>query len=316
MAQFLVYKLKIWLIIFILTSVVCLLTLTGFWGRFWWIFDITSHFRVQYCVILTLFASLFLMGRKYWQTGIAVGGALLNFVLIAPLSFGGTIVASEKVSVRVLKVNLQVTNSAYDKVKNLIQSASPDILILEEYDKVWREKLDGALDDYPYLTISSWKNGWGIGLYSRMQMENAEARLIKTSPIPFVTAKIIVEGKPVTLIGSHLQDPLTSVRTNVRNIQLSGLAQVVKKVQNPVMLLGDLNISPWSPHFKDFIEESGLSESRKETGLRLTWPTNFFPLKTSIDHCLTSAGVLIHSVTLGADIGSDHYPLIIDFSVQ
>jgi endonuclease/exonuclease/phosphatase (EEP) superfamily protein YafD len=316
MAQFLVYKLKIWWIIFFLTSAVCLLTLTGFFGHFWWIFDITSHFRVQYCVILTLFALLFLVGRKYWQTGIAGGGALINFFLIVPLSFGGAIVASEKVSVRVLKINLQITNTAYDKVKNLIQSTAPDVLILEEYDEVWRKNLDDALNDYPFSAVSTWKNGWGIGLFSRLPMEKAEARLIEASPMPFVTGEIIVEGKPVTLFGSHLQDPTTSVRANVRNIQLSGLAQVVKEIQNPVILLGDLNISPWSPHFKDFIEESGLDESRKKTGLRLTWPTNFFPLKTSIDHCLSSAGVLIHSVTLGPDIGSDHYPVVVDFSVQ
>ena len=33
-------------------SIACLCTLTGFLGSFWWAFDLTSHFRVQYAVAL------------------------------------------------------------------------------------------------------------------------------------------------------------------------------------------------------------------------------------------------------------------------
>jgi len=316
MAYFLVHKLKIWWVIFILTVVVCFLTITGFGGRLWWIFDITSHFRVQYFVVLTIFTSLFLMGRKYWQTTFAGVFALLNLFLITPLSFGSATIVPEKVLVRALKINLQINNIAYDKVENLIRDTSADILVLEEYDHVWRGKLKDALKDYPFSIVSSWKNGWGIGLFSRIPLKNAKAGLIKTSPIPFVKGTVIVEGKPVTLLGSHLQDPITAVRTNVRNIQLEGLSDIVQEIQTPVIFLGDLNISPWSPHFKDFIKQSGLKESRNKTGLLLTWPTYFSPLRTTIDHCLISAKIMVYSASLGSEIGSDHYPLIVDFSVQ
>ena len=316
MANFLVHKLKIWLIIFIATVSVCLLSLMGFGGHFWWIFDLTSHFRVQYCVILTTFALLFLVGRKYWQTAFAGAFSLLNFFLIVPLSFGGTMVVPEKVSVRVLKINLQDDNTAHGKVQSLIRETASDILLLEEYDKVWREQLEGVLNDYPFSIVSSRNDGWGIGLFSRIPLQTAEVGLIGTSSTPFVEGSMIVEGQSVTLLGSHIQAPVTDVLANTRNIQLAELSGIVRKIKKPVMLLGDLNISLWSPHFADFIETTGLKDTRRGLGLRPTWPTHFSPLLIPIDHCLTSPTVILHSLRLGPDIGSDHYPLIVDFSIS
>ena len=316
MATFLVHKLKIWLIIFIVTVSVCLLSLMGFGGHFWWIFDITSHFRVQYCVILAIFTLFFLGGKKYWQTAFTGIFALLNFSLIVPLSFGGTMVAPEKISVRALKINLRDDNTAYDKVQRLIRETASDVLILEEYDKVWREQLEGVLSDYPFSTISSRNDGWGIGLFSRVPLQKAEVGLIGTSLIPFVKGSIIVEGQPVTILGSHIQAPTTNLLAKIRNMQLAELSEIVQKIKKPVMLLGDLNISLWSPHFADFIETTGLKDTRRGLGLRPTWPTHFSPLLIPIDHCLTSPTVTLHSLRLGPDIGSDHYPLIVDFSIS
>ena len=316
MATFLVHKLKIWLIIFIATVSVCLLSLMGFGGHFWWIFDITSHFRVQYCVILAIFTLLFLGGRKYWQTAFTGIFALLNFSLIVPLSFGGTMVVPEKISVRALKINLRDDNTAYGKVQRLIRETASDVLILEEYDKVWREQLEGVLSDYPFSTVSSRNDGWGIGLFSRVPLQKAEVGLIGASLIPFVKGSIVVEGQPVTILGSHIQAPTTNVLAKIRNIQLVELSEIVQKIKEPVMLLGDLNISLWSPHFKDFIETTGLKDTRRGLGLRPTWPTHFPPLLIPIDHCLTSLEVTLHSLKLGPDIGSDHYPIIVDFSIS
>ena len=60
-------------------------TVAGFLGRFWWPFDIFSHFRVQYFLGLTLIAILLGMLRWKWSALIFTAFALLNFALILPL---------------------------------------------------------------------------------------------------------------------------------------------------------------------------------------------------------------------------------------
>ena len=90
---------------------------------------------------------------------------------------------------------------------------------------------------------------------------------------------------------------------------------MVKELNQPAVLLGDLNITPWSPYFKDFIQVTGLQESRKGLGLYPTWPTWLPPLRIPIDHSLISIGITVQAFSLGHDIGSDHFPVILDFSI-
>ena len=60
----------------------CLVTLIGLLGRFWWGFELVTHFRVQYVVVLVCCALLLLAGRRRgWAAGFAVI-ALLNACLL------------------------------------------------------------------------------------------------------------------------------------------------------------------------------------------------------------------------------------------
>jgi endonuclease/exonuclease/phosphatase (EEP) superfamily protein YafD len=94
------------------------------------------------------------------------------------------------------------------------------------------------------------------------------------------------------------------------------LAKVVADVEAPIVLLGDLNTTPWSPIYRQFIEDSGLRDARDGFGLLSSWPTGNPPLLIPIDHALVSQQIVVHNLYLGPDVGSDHYPLILDFSVR
>ncbi len=82
------------------------------------------------------------------------------------------------------------------------------------------------------------------------------------------------------------------------------------------MVLGDLNVTPWSPFFRDLLREGALRNARKGYGLRPTWPTMLPPLLIPVDHCLVSSGVTVHDCRAGRNVGSDHYPLVVDFSLR
>ena len=102
----------------------------------------------------------------------------------------------------------------------------------------------------------------------------------------------------------------------MRNDHLDSLANTSRLIQGPVMLIGDLNLSTWSPYFDDLIKTSGLKDSRKGFGIQATWPVKFPLLRIPIDHCLVSPSVSISNWARGPDIGSDHFPIIIDFTID
>ena len=46
-----------------------------------------------------------------------------------------------------------------------------------------------------------------------------------------------------------------------------------------------------------------------------TWPTNQIWMRIPIDFCLVSQEFTIMDKRVGVDIGSDHFPLIVDLSL-
>ena len=70
------------------SAAIILLTITGFLGRLWWGFELTSHFRVQYFGLLALSATWFTFGKEWKHAVIVTIFALVNLSLIIP--YGST----------------------------------------------------------------------------------------------------------------------------------------------------------------------------------------------------------------------------------
>jgi endonuclease/exonuclease/phosphatase (EEP) superfamily protein YafD len=78
-------------------------------------------------------------------------------------------------------------------------------------------------------------------------------------------------------------------------------------------MVGDFNVTPWSPLFADLLRDSGLADSCRGFGWQPTWPTRLPAMfRIPIDHCLHGAGVAIVDRRVGPEIGSDHLPLLLE----
>lgn len=102
----------------------------------------------------------------------------------------------------------------------------------------------------------------------------------------------------------------------MRNEQLTALAQFVTDIRGPIVLLGDLNTSPWSFFFRRLLEQSGLRDSAKGYGVQPTWPSFFRPARIPIDHCLHSPDMVVTDRRVGEAFGSDHLPLIVELAFR
>ena len=101
-----------------------------------------------------------------------------------------------------------------------------------------------------------------------------------------------------------------------RDAQLRALATAISQSNGPTALIGDLNVTPWSPHFTSLTDATGLRDARLGFGLNATWPSNLpWFCRIPIDHCLVSSDVSIESFEVGDPIGGDHLPIIVRFGI-
>ena len=66
----------------LIAGLTCIATIVGYLGRQWWFFELFSHFRVQYFVVLVGCGIIYLVSGKYRQAILALALALVNFSVI------------------------------------------------------------------------------------------------------------------------------------------------------------------------------------------------------------------------------------------
>ena len=129
-------------------------------------------------------------------------------------------------------------------------------------------------------------------------------------------ATVALPGGNVQLVAVHLVSPTGPGRGALRNRQLATLAELLgppavtgAAARTPRLLVGDMNLTPFSPYFTDFLAQTGMEDARRVHGLHGTWPTWVPPLQIAIDHCIADPGLDVARVARGPTVGSDHYPL-------
>ncbi len=290
-----------------------ILTLAGFLSRYGWWFDLASHFRLQYLAIqlACLLLCLFQKGKKLFL--IITVFALINLSLIVPYYFPeeeSTIPTARK-SIKILLINVNSPNTNYKAVGDYIQRNSPDILALEEINARWIKELSSLLKIYPYSKEVSQENNFGLGLYSKIPLEDMQIKYFASDLIPSLIGKIILEGQPVSLIFTHPMPPGTVEHFRWHNTQLEQIGLLKPHLQEDIILIGDLNATSWSYSFEKLKKDLDLKDSREGFGLQTSWPSFLPYVGITIDHCLVSKNFKVLERKVGPSVGSDHLPVLV-----
>jgi endonuclease/exonuclease/phosphatase (EEP) superfamily protein YafD len=239
--------------------------------------------------------------------------AAINYSFVLPLYFGKPEVPATKPA-RAMLMNIYAGNGNTEQVLEAIRTADPDLLLLEEVTPKWEQELKVLKKTYTYRISKPQDDCFGIMLLSKVPLERDKIIEIGTAGVPSIIAEAHFPMGVISVIGTHPLPPMGSIYSSHRNNQLEALPLQVQKQQYPVLLIGDLNTTPWSPYFKNLIEASGLKNSMKGFGFQPSWTGNAF-LKIPLDHILHSEEIIIHNRMIGPAVGSDHRPVIVDFSL-
>lgn len=305
--------------VFLCTWVVCIvpavLFVTSFLGRYSCKLDLACHFRVQYVAILTPGTLVFLCLRRWASAAVTGLLVLIGLMSFAPFYHGNPELPPPGAPVcRIVSVNVHKGGRTYWQVRSFLRSASPTVILLEEVDAEWMDRL---LDLMPYWVVEPRSNDFGIAIGSAVPVLRSRRIREPTTDIVSLVAQLSFHGKAFTVVGAHPPPPMDHTRWQARNRQLEQIARTIKEMDGPVVLAGDLNITPWSPFFSDLLKQSGLGDSRLENGLQPSWPTMLPPcLRIPLDHCLVSSEVAVIRRRLGPYVGSDHLPVIADVSFR
>jgi endonuclease/exonuclease/phosphatase (EEP) superfamily protein YafD len=187
---------------------------------------------------------------------------------------------------------------------------------LIEISDQWLRELSPVLERYPYRHTVIRSDNYGLAFYSRYSFNDVQTEYFSNAKVPSLIVEIDLDTHPMTLIGTHPPPPKSKAESIFRNQQLKNIASYIAQREQPCILLGDLNTTSWSPYFRDFMRMSSLRDSREGFGIQPTWPSDKPLFMVPIDHVLVSEGINIHKRFTGPDIGSDHRPVIVDFSPE
>jgi endonuclease/exonuclease/phosphatase (EEP) superfamily protein YafD len=256
--------------------------------------------------------------RRRWQAGALLTAAAVNAFTLLPFLRGTPAEAATfgPPPVRLLAWNVNSANRQFGELDRLLRAHDPDVVVVLEVDPAWQRHLEGALAGYPHRQIEARDDNFGLAFFSRTPAFQLRTEHLGAAGLPSIAAELDVDGRRLALLATHPLPPAGGLRTQYRDEQLQAIAEWVRRQDQPVVVVGDLNISPWSPVFTDFLDASGLRNSAEGRGLQGTWPAFFPPLLIPIDHFLHDTGVLVAERAVVRARGSDHRPLVVTFGLR
>ena len=284
-----------------------LFSLLGYFGESNWRLDLFNHFRFHYFLILIVGSGLLAYFR--WKRALI----FLPFILllgldIAPLYLGSS-TDSQNETIKIASINLLRTNHQYALAKNYLNRSKPDVIVFIEYTAAWHKNLTPLLNDYAYHLKVVQEDNFGIAVYSKLPVHNIQKVLLGKTGLPSIVGDLQLNNKSLKLIATHPNPGISAFDFDSRNDQYQALANYIKEQTQEVLMIGDLNSTSFSPHFKKLLKNASLKDSRLGFGLQPTWPNVYGLAQITIDHCLATDGIFIQSRKLGEDIGSDHLPI-------
>lgn len=305
-------------------------------ARFFWVGELAANLRWQQGVAgLPLALVLFGLGRRrLFAVSLAV--SLVHIVPALALRVPADEVTCQGPELVVGSSNLWYCNRDEARLRAWLETDRPDVVAFSEVSGFWTQALVRQLDLYPYQVISPspdlgpeaaalrtalehespeilspYESMWGLALLSRYPFDGVHVHDEPGGPDTYIEVDVLVRGARLQVITLHPERPGAPPRTERRNAVLDWVAMHTRWREDAVVL-GDLNVTLYSPAFADFVANAGLADSRQGFGRLPSWnpPLELPGHWLDIDHILVRPGIAVLDRWVGPDIGSDHLPVL------
>ncbi|VEP14457.1 Endonuclease/exonuclease/phosphatase [Hyella patelloides LEGE 07179] len=285
----------------------------GDWNRY---LEVTANFKLQYLLLSFCTFFFWLLTCRYYWLCLSLICLILNLAIIAPWYFEvqQQVIDTNYEPLRVLAFNVLHQNERYNDAIKFTQDRKVDIAIFLEATPPWDAKLLALQETFPYHFSAKKLQ---IEIYSKFPLKDTEIQLYGTYR-GLVISQVTVGKSDFVFVATHAYPQFYYGQEGwqIRNEQLEkGIGNQLGKLDKPVIIAGDINITMWSPQYKSMIANSNLKNARQGFGI-LPTQSIYFPqtswLAIPLDHFLVSQEVLVTNMETGKNIGSDHLPILLD----
>ena len=295
-----------------LAGVISLVSFLGRLGAVYWVFDVFTHYYLQFTLLLLLclLAVPFVRSRRPYL--LLLPALLLNLALVVPF-FVPARAETPDSTVKVASFNILMTNTAYAEVAAGIRAEAADVVFLSEVRFEMLEYLKASLADlYPHVYGQASGGTLGRVFLSRTPFVSTETvQLLDSRRRRVLKVALEYGGQNLTFFGVHPLPPLSPRWASSRDAELQQAAELAQNAPRPVVVLGDFNASPWSRTMRGF-RRAGMTNAARGFGVLPTWRYKTGVLAAlsaaPIDHVLVSESwhVYVTDFWLGERFGSDH----------
>ncbi|RWO33640.1 MAG: AP endonuclease [Mesorhizobium sp.] len=309
----------------------------GFFGTLHPAFDSFAHFRVHLAVLMALCALPLLATSFRLQAATALLFAVAAFATTSnalsvprlwpvqaayeaeagdqPVYPGDQPIHPGDLTVyRLLQMNLRFNNATPEKVLSLIGRTQPDVITLDEVSDMWKAKLGLLASAYPHRILCPYPNGvFGVALLSRRPFAaGTQPRCDGRGAMAIATVDF--GGTDVDVAAMHLIWPWPRNQSR----QIGGLSGEFASLGETSILACDCNAAPWSAAVRRVagLGKLTVAPSPGPTWLPIKLPEFLRFAGLPIDLVFSKGAVFVHSVSRLENTGSDHLPLMVEFSLR
>ena len=279
-----------------------LATLLGFFGRFWWAFDVIAGYRLQLAVVLLAVAAGFRIGFGKATSILFLAAAATNVVLVLPLFFGSAAAAAADGGTLVI-TSVPVEETGRTQAMDWVEESGADIAFLLDTDDTW----SGASPETGsgYITVDQVFYGrqTGITVVAREGLAvTVERRGTVRNPV--VRVETSLAGSPIVLYAMDLSSPGSDSQADLRNEVISDVAAEITGESVPVAVIGGFAASPWSHAFSMFAGDADLTDSSRGRGFQGSSPGGvWIGFRVPTHHLLHTQTLTTVERHLGPDLG-------------
>ena len=290
-------------------------TIAGQLGQYLYIFELCSHFTTQYVVLAFGLTCYWLFRRRILLVLAAGCLAWHSYLLLPWLLAAQPAPASTKPDLRVLHANILFTRDEVESTIQMIREQKPDIFVLQEMTPERIADLSAVFqNDYPFQDTLLAKDPCFLMVASRTPILVDRQAMRSHHVIHLMTT---VRDHDISFITVHPRTPIWPSWFAERNGQLAFVANKARQVPHPAVLIGDFNVSIFSPVYAQVFDKiPGLTACRKGFGLQATWPRFFPPAMMPIDHAFVNGGFQTVKFQTLDQSGSDHKAVVVDLAFK
>ena len=295
-----------------------------------WVFRIWDFTRIQVLVLqilITAFGFVFIENQQtlFWtvQIFLLVQMVYNAYVLIpyTPLYRNKSNIHKEKhdESISILSVNVYQFNKEYQRLIDLIREVNPDVVLTMESNKDWEQALSVLDKDYPNHKKIALENTYGMHFFTKLKVSKLQVNYFVADDLPSIEAELETsQARKFTLFGVHPPPPSPTEEdtSKERDGELLSVAKKAKKLNHPVLVVGDFNNVAWAKSSILFRKTSELIDPRIGRGFVSTFHAKYRLLRFPIDLFFHSTDVFVEEFKALRNIGSDHLPLYCRFFID